>query len=262
MHLPFIESVLWAAGAALKVLLCLLAFYRQLYRRLPWFTAYLVLLPVKSAAVWWAYREWGYASRPAWYAYWCATGIVLIARGCVIAELCSKTLARHPGLWSLMRKVLILAASVLLVWAGIAAARNAHWLAVFVLTAEQGLEFAAASILTLLFAITVGYGVSLAGVERNAVVGLAAYSIFESMNLTLLQGLKPYFPWWESARIACFDAAMILWLIPLLKPLPDIAPDAPLLNEGIAAGALQQLLSGMRGIAQELKRLDKALRRK
>ena len=56
--------------------------------------------------------------------------------------------------------------------------------------------------------------------------------------------------------------AMILWLIPLLKPLPGVAPDAPLLNEEFAAGALQQLLSGMRAIAEELKRLDKAFRRK
>jgi len=173
---------------------------------------------VKSVIVWWAYREWGYASRPAWYVYWGSTGIIIIARGRVIAELCSKTLARHPGLWSLIRKVLILAALGLLVWVGIAAARNTHWFAVFVLTAEQGLEFAAASVLTLLFAITVGYGVPLAGVERNAVLGLAAYSIFESMNLTLLQRLKPYFPWWESARIASFDASN--------DPLADTAPEA------------------------------------
>lgn len=262
MQPPLVESVLWGLGTALKLLLCFFAFYRRLYRRLPWLTFYLALLPAEVAVVWWAYREWGYTSRPAWYAYWSASGIILIARGLAIAELCLKSLASYPGLWSVMRKLLVLAASILLLWAGVAAARNAYWIIAFVLTTEQGLEFSAAVILTLLFAISVRYKVWLGGVERNIAFGLALYSIFQAMNRTFLsQQLMPYFPWWDSVRVASFDAAMVFWLLPLLKPLKDLEPQTPLLSETVATDLLHQSLTEMRNATKKLRRVGKATRK-
>lgn len=262
MQPPLVESVLWGLGTAFKLLLCFFAFYRRLYRRLPWLSFYLTLLPAEVAVVWWAYREWGYSSRPAWYAYWSALGMVLIVRGLAIAELCLKSLASYPGLWSLMRKLLVIAASILLLWAGVAAARNAYWIIAFVLTTEQGLEFSAAVILTLLFAISVSYRVWLGSVERNFAFGLALYSIFQAMNRTFLsRQLMPYFSWWDSVRVASFDAAMVLWLLPLLKPLKEPEPQTWLLSETVAADLLRQSLAEMRNAAKELRRLGKATRK-
>jgi hypothetical protein len=259
---PPVESVLWGLGTALKLLLCFFAFYRRLYRRLPWLTFYLALLPAEVAVVWWAYREWGYTSSPAWYAYWSALGIVLIARALVIAELCLKSLASYPGLWSVMRKLLVLAGSILLLWAGVAAARNAYWISAFVLTTEQDLEFSGAVILTLLVAISVCYRVWLGSVERNIAFGLALYSIFQAMNHTFLsRQLMPYFPWWDSVRVASFDAAMVFWLLPLLKPLKDQEPQTPLLSETVAADLLHQSLAEMRDATEKLRRLGNATRK-
>jgi len=262
VQLPLFENLIWAFGAGLKGLLCFLAFYRRLYRRLSWFTLYLALLPCKSAVVWWAYHQWGYTSRPAWYIYWSASAIVLIVRGLVIAELCSKILKPYPGLWSLMRRLLILAALALFVWAGLAAARETSWIVAHVRTAERGLEFAASFLLVLLLAITIRYRIGLETLERNVLLGLALYSTFEMLNSTLMaRRLVTYFTWWELVRIGCFDVAMALWLIPLLKPLPAPAPATPLLDEPAAAGLLRQLLGKMQELRNELIRIGKVFRK-
>ncbi len=260
MHLNVFENLLWGIGAALKGLLCALVYYRRLYRRLPFFTLYASLLVAEFAFVWFAYHTWGYASRAGSYAYWSALGIVLTARGLAIAELCSVCLKNYAGLWSLARRVLGLAALALLASASFTAALNQYRIDKFVLAAEEGLEFAAAVILILLFAITVRYKVWLEPMEHSIFLGLALYSIFQMLNRTFMSRLlTPYFPWWESVRIGCFDIAMLIWLYALRQPLPS-APEGPaLIGEQAALDLLRQLLQGMRELTNELKRMVKAI---
>ncbi len=260
MHVNIFENLLWGLGTALKVLLCVLAFYRHLYRRLPFFTLYVALLLAEVAVVWWAYHEWGYTSRRAWYAYWSALGVVLLARGLVIAELCWVSLRNFPGLWSFIRKLLILAALVLLTCAGVAAARNSYWIVAFALTTERGLELAASVILLSLLAIGVRYKVWLEPMERNILLGLAMYSAFQMLNRTFMTPrMTPYFPWWESVRIGCFDIAMVMWLVPLLRPLPAPASAPVLISEQTTVHLLRRLLDRMRELTDELKRMGKAI---
>ncbi len=260
MYLNLFQDLLWGLGTGLKVLVCALAFYRHLHRWLPFFTLYAALLPAKAAVVWGAYHAWGYTSRPAWYVYWCALAVVLLARGLVIAELCRVSLRKYPGLWSLTRRVLILVALALLSSAAFAAARNTYWIVGFVWTAERGLELASSVILISLFAISVRYKVWLEPMERNIGLGLALYSTFQMLNSTFMAPrLAPYFPWWESVRLGCFDVALVLWLLPLLKPLPAPAPAPALISAGTTAHLLRRLLERMRELAAELKRAGKEI---
>jgi hypothetical protein len=239
-----------------------LAFYRHLYRRLPFFTLYLALLPAKAAVVWLAYQQWGYTSSAAWYAYWCAEVVVFGARGLVIAELCWVSLRKYPGLWSFTRRGLIIVALVLLSSAAIAATQSTHRLVAFVLAVERGLELASSVILILLFAISVRYRVWLEPMERNIVLGLALYSTVEMLNSTFMTPrLAPYFPWWESVRVGCFDVGLVLWLLPLLRPLPVPAPAPALLSKEATGHLLHRLLERMRELAAELKRVGKAIRK-
>jgi hypothetical protein len=260
VHLNIVENLLWGIGAALKGSLCALVFYRRLYRRLPFFTLYASLLAAEVAFVWFAYRTWGYTSRAGWYAYWLALGIVLTARGLVIAELCSVCLKNYAGLWSLARRLLLLAALVLLASASFTAVLNGYRIDTFVLAAERGLELAAAVTLILLYAISVRYKVWLEPLDRSILLGLALYSIFQMLNRTFMSRLMtPYFPWWESVRIGCFDIAMLMWLYPLRKPLPAAFGAPVLLSERVALDLLHQLLEGMRELTNELKRMVKAM---
>src|SRR5882724_13322166 len=117
MQLTLSENLLWGLGIGLKFLLSALVFYRRLYRRLPFFSFYAVLLVVEVTVVWWVYREWGYRSFPAWYTYWYASGVVLPARALVVAELCWTSLGTYPAIWPLVRKILIIIAVVALGYA-------------------------------------------------------------------------------------------------------------------------------------------------
>lgn len=259
MHLTLSENVLWALGAGLKVVLCALVFYRRLYRRLPFFSLYAALLIAKSAVVWFVYREWGYVSHAAFYTYWYASLVVLLARALVVAELCWLSLQNYPFIWSLGRKFLSLIAFLVLASAMVMSFKNRSPLATFVLTAERGLEIAFAVELVALLGFSTWYGVLLGNVERSIAVGLGLYSCFQVINDTFMdRWLSRYFHWWVSARVVAFDLAMLAWIIPLRRPLPPPEPGPTLISESVAIRLLREVLAQMRAAAEEMKRIARS----
>jgi hypothetical protein len=260
MALTPLENLLWWAGIGLKVLLCALVFYRRLYRRLPFFSLYAVLLVVEVTLVWFVYREWGYTSLPAWYTYWFASVVVLLARALVVAELCWTSLGTHPAIWPLVRKILILIAVVALGYAAVTAFRTSSSpLATFALSSEQALEISFAFVLVALAGFGARYMAVLKPVERNIVIGLGAYSCFQVINNTFMQQwMNRYFHWWVSVRVVAFDIAMLVWIVPLRKALPETEPERTLISEGTARRLLRELLVQMREITEELKRIARS----
>ena len=258
VRLPLFENLLWGFGAALKVLLSVFVYQRRVYRRLPVFTAYATLLLVELAAVWFAYRYWGYRSRPAAYIYWGVLGDVLAARGGVVAELCFASLGKYRGLWFVVRSFLLATAALMIVWATLAAFANLHPFRAFVLATEQGLELATSVILIALYILTIRYRAWLEPLERNLLLGLAIYSVFETLNRTFMSHFMAYFPWWESLRIGVFDFAMCLWLGALWKFRPASASPVPMISEQISIGLLQRVLVRMQDLKHSVQRLGKA----
>jgi hypothetical protein len=260
MQLSLFENLLWGLGTGLKVLLCILVFHRRVYRRLPFFSLYAALLVAEVTVVWWVYREWGYISLPAWYTYWFASAVVLVARAAVVGELSWTSLRNYPAIWSLVRKLLSLVAIVVLSYAAISAFRNSSPIAAFVLTAERGLEMSFAVILVALLGFGTRYKVALGTVERNIVVGLGVYSAFQVINnIFMNQWMNRYFHWWVSTRVIAFDIAMVIWIIPLRKALPAVEPAPVLIGEQVAVRLLRELLSTMRELTNELKRIARSI---
>lgn len=260
MQLTLSENLLWWLGIGLKFLLCALVFYRRLYRRLPFFSLYVALLVVEVTVVWWVYREWGYRSLPAWYTYWFASVVVLLARVLVIAELCWTSLRTYPAIWSLVGKLLSATAIVALVYAAVTAFRNSSSpLAAFVLASERAVEIAFAVVLVALVGFGARYMAVLGAVERNIVIGLAAYSGFQVINNAFMQEwMSRYFHWWVSTRLIAFDIAMLVWIVPLRKALPPAEPSPTLISESVAVRLLRELLAQMREITEELKRIARS----
>jgi hypothetical protein len=232
-----------------------------LYRRLPFFFLYIVLLVVEVSVVWSAYRLWGYTSRAAWYTYWCSVAVLLLARGLVVAELCSASLRNYPAIWFLLRRVLVFIAVVVLAAAAIAAFQNKIPIAAFILTAERGLEISILVILVAMIGLAVRYDIAPAPLERNIILGLALYSTFQVWNDSFMeQWMSRHFLWWNSTRILAFDAALLLWLVALRKPIPP--PERPvLLSPGVSQHLLGDLLTRMQEAIEELKRSGKPPRK-
>jgi hypothetical protein len=253
-------NLLWGLGAALKVLLCILVFYRRLYCRLPFFALYAVLLVAEVTGLWWAYHQWGYASRVAWYTYWSALAFVVSARGLAVAELCWASLRNYPAVWSLVRKMLSFIVVAVLTYAGLTAFANRSPMAAFLFTADTGLELSIAVTLVALLGFGVRYKAGLDPVERSIALGIALYSTFGIVDGTFInQRMTRYFHWWASAPVMVFDIAIVIWIVALRKALPTPQPAPALISEQVAVRLLRQLLDQMREASDELKRIGRSI---
>jgi hypothetical protein len=255
---PF-QNILWIAETALTFVLFALVFARGLHRRLPLFGTYVALLVVETVAVHWTYHHWGYTSAAARYVYWSSLGVVLFARVLAVAELCWRSLRSSPAVWTITRRWLALLALGLLIYALIGAARNNSPAIAFLLTAERSLDFGIVVIVFVLLCLRRRYDVWLGGVERNVLFGFALYSTFQTVNDAFMQKwMMRYFHWWVSASVVSFEAALLIWIVPLLRPLPPPAPPPTLFSKEESVTLLTQILERMRRIAEEMKRIARS----
>jgi hypothetical protein len=254
---PF-QIFLWIAETSLTFVLFVLVFARGLHRRLPFFGTYVVLLVVETVAVHWTYHHWGYTSAAAWYVYWSCLGVVLFARVLAVAELCWRSLRSSPAVWAITRKWLALLALALLVYAVVAAARNSSPVITFLLTAERSLDLGIVVILFALLRLRRRYDVWLGGMERNVLLGFAVYAAFQTVNDAFMEKwMMRYFHWWVSASVVSFEITLLIWITPLLRPLPSPAPPT-LFSKEESISLLTQILEGMRKIAEEMKRIARS----
>ncbi len=230
MH-PSAGSYVFAiADSLLELMVCVYAFRRHLYLRLPLFTTYLTFLCVRNAGMWWFYLIFGYDSRASFDYFWTTQCVLLAARGATVGEIAWRTLRKYRGIWTLGLLLLTSIAFVLIAEAWLAALGNRSRLASFVLTAERGLELTVVVLLVALFSISRHYGIPIARPERMVALGLGLYSAFQVINNSFMQEwLTRYFHWWADLRVISFQAALVIWWLALRKPLPAEQPaPAPL----------------------------------
>jgi hypothetical protein len=129
----------------------------------------------------------------------------------------------------------------------------------FLLTAERSLDFGIVVILFALLRLGRRYDVRLGGVRRNVLFGFAVYSTFQTVNDAFMQKwMMKYFAWWVSASVVSFEVAMLIWIVPLLRPLPPMTPPPTLFSEEESVSMLKQVLERMRKIAEEMKRIARS----
>src|SRR5712692_5937560 len=219
----------WVGGMTVQVFLCALAIQRGLFRRLPCFSSYLLLVTLRDFGWWTIVSSLGYTSRPAFYFAWAAQAVLLCARALAIAELCQRVLNPYRGVWALVWRLLAGIVIVLVGFAGVAAMGQTYWIWPFVLTLERGLELAAAAILISLFATSAYYRIHLEPVLKTIALGLCFYSVIQVMNNSVMrEWLQHYFSWWAGTRVVSFQVALVLWWWAMRKPLPVWEP-APVL---------------------------------
>jgi hypothetical protein len=244
-----IDLWIWVGGTFLEVAVLGLVFYRGLHRRFPVFTAYLGSVVAREAMMFWIYGMAGPRSRLYFLYAWLSQGLLLALRGLLVAELFHRVLHFYRGVWMVTRLVLSLTAVALLVYAGLNSNSSTEQIGGAVLAGERGLEFTVLGTLVALLAMCRYYGVALDPPSSALILGLALYSSLAIVNNSFLfQFFSSYLPAWAYVRRVSFDAALLVWLWPLLRPLEALHPKPVL----AAPGVYQELAPEFSGRIREL----------
>jgi len=222
--MPFLDlsRALGLLGYLGAILLCSLALVRGLWRRLPWFTAYMALLCVIETARWAVVLVMGQGSSAHSWTYWMTQPLLLLARAAAIADLCRAALSYYTGVWQLARSLLSIALAGMLTVAAIRTAGSPGILS-YLLFVERELEFAVVVILLMLLVLVRYYGMALDPPLGAMALGLALYSSVVTIVSSILIG--PFaLPWWvvSEARTNSFNAAVGIWIYALRAPLPAL----------------------------------------
>jgi hypothetical protein len=199
----------------LEIILAVLVLRRRGFHSLPLFTLYVLLITLQGFLLWAVYRWLGYASRPAFYAYWCSQAILLLSRGAVCAELCWQALRKRPKLfWTLARDLFVTVGACIVLYTAFDSVQKIFRLhrPSFVLAIERGFALAIAVILLCLLRIALRYSIRIQRGPLLIAVGLCFYSLVQTVNNTFLDWLRGSFSWWNDFHIVAFQVALLLWI--------------------------------------------------
>ena len=231
MQLTTPDYVLWALSTALQLSVCILVLRKRCYRSLPLFSAYTWLNLISLVSVLCVYLGLGYSSRLSFYIVWIAIGVLLLARGLAVAELCRRVLRPYDGVWALAWRLLVGVAMLLLVYAGLAVFGVRDGITAFLLTAEHGLELAAALVLLLLLAISNYYHIRVPTLEGMVALGLGVWSLLQVVNNVALLLWPDYYAWGSAVKMVSFQLVLLIWIAALRKSVLHQAPAPALLPQ-------------------------------
>jgi hypothetical protein len=247
------ELLLYWSTVGFDILLCMLAFRRNLQRRLPFFTAHAAVLLMGTLGLQLAYRHFGFRSTASYDAAWVIAGLIVFARSFAIAELCRYELRAYQGIWAFTWRILALLAAFFLGHAAVDAWGQIDRVAIYGLTIERDIEISSIVILLTMLLIRNYYGLTLEPLHRWIAVGMCLICTIDVLNNTILRDLVsgPLSSWfhtaftsswsgvesqverandlWNLIRTSGFIVSMSIWCLALRKPLPAPAQAPELL---------------------------------
>jgi hypothetical protein len=227
MQLNAVASLLWYLTISSEVVLAALVLRRRAFRSFPFFAFYILLCVPRSLFVWAMYRWAGYASRPAFYAYWSTQAILLIARGLASAELPWQVLRNRPRLlWTLARDVLLALGVLGFLYAAFDFVRDILRITNLILAVERDLELTIAIILICFLLLAPRYKIAIQRAHFLLAVGLCLYSLVQAAIDSLLYWLPRQFALWSNLHTIAFQIALVLWIL-AFKGRADETEDEP-----------------------------------
>ena len=214
-----LEKALWAFSVLLKTGLFALLLYRKNHRVYPYLFTYVLITLMQSAVLFATYRVWGFESPTARNIAWGAQGLVIAARGLVVAEICRGVLARYRGVWALAWRMLLATAVLVLVYAW--AVSRPNW-QLAILSTARGLELAIAVAIVILLLFVKYYEIVLGTTAYYLSVGIFLFSAFSVLNNTILEAwLHPYATLWNLLGTLAFVASLLLWIWAVREKQPE-----------------------------------------
>jgi len=216
------QQILWAVNIVAGVLLLVLLAVRKNYRAYPAFSLYVLLNLVLGILAFLVYSRLGFFSNASWRISWTMQALVICARGVAVMEVCKHLLSHYRGVWALAWRILVGCATLVLLYAGLAAKHDLR----FVLPkAARALELAIAAVIVAVFVFLRYYDVEAKREDRSLAIGFCLYSCFSVLNNTVLERfLDSYVPLWNFLGMVAFLASILLWTWTLRRPQTEGTP--------------------------------------
>ena len=208
--------MLWPA----EPVLCALALFRRVWRVLPCFVIYLVVLVVVDATRWIVEYSSGLNSLAYSWTYWMSQPLQILARSAVLVDICRAALRPYSGLWRLAKPLLMVTATVLMAFAAVRT-NESNRMVSYILFVQRELEFAIVLSLLALLLLSRYYGVVLDQPLSGIALGMGFLSSYVILAFTVMLE-EPQIPQWafSIANTLAFTTALGIWIRALWAPLP------------------------------------------
>jgi hypothetical protein len=230
MH--FDENVIrWTLGLCLDIVVAIFAVRGGLFKRLPVFTCYLILVLLCDLASTLSRVIFEPRSAPVFYEYWGGQAIMIGMRAAAVGEICFRLLGPYLGIWRLWRLFLAGVALFLLVSAAYSASGQQHSMTIFITVLQRGLELAIAGTLAFAFVFAKYYRLKVERFMLLIIGGLLLYSAVQIGNSQFMSSSRGlYYEFYAGLSLVAFNLASLIWLAAVWKPVPALAPVVAAMN--------------------------------
>lgn len=248
--------VRWTLGLCLDVAVAVLAVRSGLFKRLPVFTCYLLVVAACDLASTLCRVVFPVRSFPVFYEYWTGQAFMMGMRAAAVAEICYRVLGPYLGIWRLCRLFLAGVALFLLVSAGYAAAGQQHSMTIFITLLQRGLELAIAGTLAFAFVFAKYYEIKLERFMVLIIGGLMFYSAVQIGNSQFMNALKgPYYEFYAGLTLMAFTITSLIWLAAVRQRVPALAPVREVLAVDTFGASRQEVNARLRELNARLSEI-------
>jgi hypothetical protein len=248
--LSLAQQACWDLGFGLRILVLCLLLVRGHIRALPLFSLYLVTNLLQTVLLHFTYQYVDPKSMIAFKIAWGSEAVVTCTRAFAVAEICRHLFAGYRGIWSLVWRVLLSCAVLVLAYSALVS--NHRW-SMVVLGAGRALELSIAAVIVALFVFLRHYQVTPDPTLRALALGFCLYACVAVINYTILESQpNRYLPLWSLLGVVTFLASLSIWTWALRIEVPR-----PVFNPILLPGSVYRRLSPE--INLQLRRLNERL---
>ncbi|HEY2546882.1 MAG TPA: hypothetical protein VGI46_12515 [Candidatus Acidoferrum sp.] len=257
---PLHVLILFAVSALAQLILLILLFSRDSFRRLPQFTAYVALNLAQGAYLLIVYSTLGTSSIRVENLAWYSECVTLLAQGWATAELLKATLRPYQGIWGLIWRSLVATSTLVIVL--VALTTRGEWAGDkwFELNRGYHLTFAVTVIVCLL--LVRYYSIEVPAACKWILGGFCFYSCTEILINTILQTFfRKAFDTnqtiLQTSTVVAYIAVLFVWVAALWKPIPADTRQAPPPSDSIYQRLSPEINDRLRKLNEKLLRLWK-----
>jgi hypothetical protein len=214
---------LWACSVLAQLLVLALLFIKGNFRKLPYFTAYVVLNICQAGFLFFVYsHSWSDPDTSGTLA-WVSECVTFLAQALATTEILGITLRRYQGIWGLAWRALTVVSGIVVLLVALAA--QGHWVTSRWFQLDRGYHLTFASALIAFLLLVRYYSIAVPPAFKMLLGGFCFYSCMEIVVNTLLQAYfkKDFFRHqaaWQLLTLSSFVAVQVIWAVALRKPLP------------------------------------------